>query len=141
MPARPENRRSVRVRCSIIAGRPVQLIPRVPSPQSTSRPTLLPRADGRVASRRWRSPVGKHGRGTVSPMPARGDRSPATTEQYVDVKTAAARLNLPLKAIYGLVESGKLPALRFPVRVRSADLDGVLDRCRIKPGELRHLNQ
>jgi excisionase family DNA binding protein len=62
-------------------------------------------------------------------------------ETYVDAKTAARRLNLPVDTIYRLIETGKLPALRFPVRIRLSDLDTVLDRCRVQPGELSHLNQ
>ena len=38
-------------------------------------------------------------------------------QQYVDAKTAAARLNLPVNDIYRLIESGKLPVLLFPVRI------------------------
>jgi excisionase family DNA binding protein len=49
-------------------------------------------------------------------------------ETYVDAKTAARRLNLPVDTIYRLIETGKLPALRFPVRIRLSDLDTVLDR-------------
>lgn len=74
-------------------------------------------------------------------MPTRADRRSATTDQYLDAKTAAVRLNLPLNAIYRMIESGKLPALRFPVRIHPDELARLVDRCRIKPGELRHLNQ
>lgn len=62
-------------------------------------------------------------------------------EGYVDAEAAACRLNLPVNVIYRLIETGKLPALRFPVRIRLADLETVLERCRIQPGELSHLNQ
>lgn len=72
-------------------------------------------------------------------MPTPADRRAAATDQYLDAKTAAVRLNLPLNAIYRLIESGKLPALRFPVRIHPDELAKVVDRCRIKPGELRHL--
>jgi excisionase family DNA binding protein len=73
-------------------------------------------------------------------VPTPADR-PAATDQYLDAKTAAERLNLPLSAIYRMIESGRLPALRFPVRIHSDELAKLVDRCRIKPGELRHLNQ
>ncbi len=63
------------------------------------------------------------------------------TGEYVDAKTAASRLNLPLNTIYRLIQSGKLPALRFPVRIRKDELDRVLERCRLQPGDLSHLNQ
>ena len=74
-------------------------------------------------------------------MSTPADHPLAGLEPYVDAKTAAARLNLPVNAIYRLIESGKLPALLFPVRIRSDDVATVLDRCRVKPGELSHLNQ
>ncbi len=73
-------------------------------------------------------------------MPTNEDPAPSGGE-YLDAQTAAARLNLPLNTIYRLIEEGKLPALRFPVRIRPEELARVLDRCRIKPGEMRHLNQ
>jgi excisionase family DNA binding protein len=65
----------------------------------------------------------------------------AAADQYLDAKTAAVRLNLPLNTIYRMIGSGKLPALRFPVRIHPDELARVVERCRIKPGELRHLNQ
>ena len=69
------------------------------------------------------------------------DHAPGAPEQYVDANTAAACLNLPLKTVYSIIESGRLPALGFPVRIHRDDLAKVIERCRIKPGELRHLNQ
>jgi excisionase family DNA binding protein len=53
-------------------------------------------------------------------VPTPADRPAAaatTTDQYLDAKTAAIRLNLPLNTIYRMIGSGKLPALRFPVRI------------------------
>ena len=43
--------------------------------------------------------------------------------------------------VYPLIRDGQLPALRFPVRIRRDHLDTLFERCRIKPGELAHLNQ
>ncbi len=73
-------------------------------------------------------------------MPTTEEPAPAS-DQYLDAKAVAARLNLPINTVYRLIETGKLPALRFPVRIRASDLDGLLDRCRIRPGEMGHLNQ
>ncbi len=60
---------------------------------------------------------------------------------WLSAEAAATYLRLPSKTIYALVKAGRLPALRFPVRIRREDLDALLDHCRIKPGELCHLNQ
>lgn len=60
--------------------------------------------------------------------------------EWLDAEEAAKLLNFHVNTIYQMVRDGRLPAMRFPVRIRRSDLDGVLERCRIKPGELRHLN-
>jgi len=57
--------------------------------------------------------------------------------EWLDVEAAAEHVRLPVNTIYRMVRDGRLPALRFPVRIRREDLDTLLDRCRIKPGELR----
>lgn len=59
----------------------------------------------------------------------------------VSAEDAATYLRLPLNTIYRLVNTGRLPALRFPIRICREDLNGLLEHCRIKPGELSHLNQ
>lgn len=61
-------------------------------------------------------------------------------DQWIDVEGAAKLLDFHPNTVYRLIGDGKLPALRFPVRIRRRDLDGLLERCRIKPGELAHLN-
>ncbi|MCA1676440.1 MAG: helix-turn-helix domain-containing protein, partial [Actinobacteria bacterium] len=61
--------------------------------------------------------------------------------EWLGAEAAAAYLNLSPKTIYRLIHDGVLPAVRFPVRVRRDDLDALLDRCRVRPGELAHLNQ
>lgn len=62
-------------------------------------------------------------------------------DEWVDVEAASRYLNLSANTIYRLVRDGKLTALMFPVRVRRRDLDICFERCRIKPGELRHLSR
>lgn len=39
-----------------------------------------------------------------------------------------------------MVHQGKLPAVRWPVRLLRSDVLASVDACRIKPGELAHLN-
>ena len=65
----------------------------------------------------------------------------ADSEEWMDAEAAARYLNFHVNTIYQMVRDGRLPALRFPVRIRREDLDTCLERCRIKPGELSHLNQ
>ena len=60
----------------------------------------------------------------------------ADKDQWLDVEAAARLLDFPPNTVYRLIREGKLPALRFPVRIRRQDLDSVLERCRVKPGEL-----
>lgn len=61
-------------------------------------------------------------------------------EEWIEPAEAARLLNLPERIIYTLVQEGKVPAVRWPVRIRRADLDKCLEACRIKPGDLAHLN-
>ncbi len=63
-----------------------------------------------------------------------------TDDQWLDVQEAARLLHVHPNTIYRLIREARLPALRFPVRIRREDLDGVIEQCRIKPGELGHLN-
>jgi hypothetical protein len=61
-------------------------------------------------------------------------------EEWVDAEAAARHLGLPTRLVYAMISAGQLPALCFPVRIRRQDLDGCLDRCRIKPCDLAHLD-
>ena len=61
--------------------------------------------------------------------------------EWMDVEAAARYLHFHPNTIYRMVREGQLPALRFPVRIRREDLATCLERCRIMPGELSHLNQ
>jgi len=65
----------------------------------------------------------------------------AEETEWLDVEAAARYLDFYVNTIYRLVRDRKLPALRFPVRIHREHLDACLERCRIKPGELSHLNQ
>ena len=67
--------------------------------------------------------------------------SPAVAEEeWLDAEEAAAYLGLPTRLVYAMVNAGQVPALRFPLRIRRRDLDNCLERCRIRPGELAHLD-
>ncbi len=62
--------------------------------------------------------------------------------EFLTVEEAARRLRLPERTILGLINDGKFTALRWPVRIPADEVDAVLERCRIRPGELgRSLNQ
>ena len=64
----------------------------------------------------------------------------AEQDEWIGVEAAARLIDLHRNTIYRLVREGRLPALKFPVRIRRQDLDDLLDRFRVKPGELAHLN-
>ncbi len=66
-------------------------------------------------------------------------RAAAANSEWMDVGAAARYMSLSESTIYRLIHEGRLPALRFPARVRRHDLDRLVERCRIKPGELAHL--
>ena len=67
-------------------------------------------------------------------------RSVAEQAEWLDVDAAARYLDFHPNTIYRMIREGRLVALRFPVRIRRGDLDACIERCRIKPGELAHLN-
>lgn len=66
--------------------------------------------------------------------------SEAVEEEWLDAEAAARHLGLPSRLVYAMIKAGQLPALCFPVRIRRQDLDRCVDRCRIKPGDLAHLD-
>lgn len=61
-------------------------------------------------------------------------------DEWLDPAEAARLLKLPERIIYVLIAEGTVPAVRWPARIRRADLDLVLEACRIRPGDLAHLN-
>lgn len=76
-----------------------------------------------------------------------GHQSPTTVpsravaeEEWLDAEAAAAYLRLPTRLVYAMVNAGQVPGLRFPLRIRRQDLENCLDRCRIRPGDLAHLD-
>lgn len=61
--------------------------------------------------------------------------------EWLDAQEASEYLGVSVNTVYRLIESGRLPALRFPVRIDRRHLDRRFDLCRIKPGELAHLHR
>ena len=61
-------------------------------------------------------------------------------DEWLDAEAAARCLRLPTRLIYAMVRGGQLASLQFPVRIRRQDLDACLERSRIKPGDLAHLD-
>ena len=62
-------------------------------------------------------------------------------DEWITPAEAAKVLGVGEPVVYRLIDQGKLPALRWPVRLLRSDVLACLDACRVKPGELAHLNQ
>ncbi len=54
---------------------------------------------------------------------------------------AAKRLGIRLVTLYRIIDGGELPAykIRRVIRLRRADVDAYIERCRVQPGTLAHL--
>ncbi len=55
---------------------------------------------------------------------------------------AAKRLGIRLVTLYRIIDSGVLPAykVRRVIRLKRADVDAYIERCRVQPGTLAHLH-
>jgi excisionase family DNA binding protein len=62
-------------------------------------------------------------------------------DEWLEPAEAARLLDVPERVVYTLIQEGKLRSVRWPARILRSDLDKCLDACRIKPGDLAHLNQ
>ncbi len=53
----------------------------------------------------------------------------------------AKHLGVNLRTLYAIIDSGELPAfkIRRAIRLKRADVDAFLERCRVQPGTLSHL--
>ena len=60
-------------------------------------------------------------------------------DEWLDAEAAARHLDFHVNTIYQMVRDGRLPALRFPVRIRREDIDACLERCRSRHSSGRHL--
>jgi excisionase family DNA binding protein len=52
----------------------------------------------------------------------------AEETEWLDAEEAARYLDFHANTVYRMIRDGKLPALRFPVRIRRQDLDTVIER-------------
>ncbi len=71
-------------------------------------------------------------------------------DDWISVPEAAGLLGLRLKTVRTMVDRGDLPAevvlpsprpklRRRTIRIRRQDVVGLIERCKVKPGQLRHL--
>lgn len=62
---------------------------------------------------------------------------------WLGTQQVADELGLTLRTVYGLVNRGELIAHRFGrvIRIRREDLEDYLQRSKVKPGSLDHLDQ
>lgn len=75
----------------------------------------------------------------VGPTLPRYDAA-VSEDDWIDMKAVARLLGLRESVVFVMVETGQLPAIRWPVRIRRSDVEGCIETARIKPGELAHLN-
>jgi len=62
-------------------------------------------------------------------------------DDLLDAFALAERLGVSKNTAYPLINNGTLPASGgWPRLVHRADVEESLRRCRIRPGQLRHLN-
>lgn len=61
--------------------------------------------------------------------------------EWLGAPAAASVLGIRLKTLYGLINSGDLPAYKIGrvIRLRRTEVMAYVERCRIKPGTLGHL--
>ena len=60
---------------------------------------------------------------------------------WVGVPEAAAYLGIIQRTLYRMIDKGQLPAYRLGrvIRLRWDDIDGFIEACRVRPGDLYHL--
>jgi excisionase family DNA binding protein len=60
---------------------------------------------------------------------------------WMSTKEAAEHLGVTLRSLYRFIDEGTLPAYKFGrvIRLKSGDVEGFIERCRIAPGSLDHL--
>ncbi len=65
----------------------------------------------------------------------------STGEDWLSAPETAAALGVTLRTVYSIIDSGELVAYKFRrvLRIRRADLDDYMERCRVVPGDLSHL--
>jgi excisionase family DNA binding protein len=60
---------------------------------------------------------------------------------WLSTKEAARRLGVTTRTLYRFIDDGGLAAYRLGrvIRLKQADIDDYIERCRIEPGTLEHL--
>ena len=68
-------------------------------------------------------------------------RTATMGKEWLGAPAAASLLGIRLKTLYGLINSGQLPAYKIGrvIRLRRTEVMAYVERCRIKPGTLGHL--
>ena len=61
-------------------------------------------------------------------------------DEWIDLASAAQALGLNPRLMRRVVNEKQLEVRTPPLRIRRSDLEGCLERCRIQPGALRHLD-
>ena len=68
--------------------------------------------------------------------------SKTTGDEWMGAPAAAKRLGIRLVTLYRIIDSGALPAykVRRVIRLKRADVDAYIKRCRVEPGTFAHLH-
>ena len=61
--------------------------------------------------------------------------------EWLGTKEASARLGITLRSLYRFIDEGDLAAYKFGrvIRIKVEDVEGFIEACRIRPGQLEHL--
>lgn len=59
---------------------------------------------------------------------------------WLDAEDVAGYLRVPVATVRALVHGGQLECQHFPIRVRLRDLERFVEKSRIKPSDLAHLD-
>ena len=60
--------------------------------------------------------------------------------EWLDTTETATYLRIPLGTLYRLINERRLATGGDPLRVRRSDLAACIEQCRIRPGQLAHLD-
>ena len=60
---------------------------------------------------------------------------------WLSTGDAARRLGVTTRTLYRFIDEGELPGYRFGrvIRLKAADVDAYIEKCRIEPGTMAHL--
>lgn len=60
---------------------------------------------------------------------------------WLSTPAAAERLGITARTLYRFIDEGQLPAYKFGrvIRLKMADVDDYIERCRVEPGSMSHL--